>query len=539
MLMKNMLPGMKIPRPTLLVLALLSLAGLLAIIYSTRWGPWAYSDSTKYIVSARTFLEGGGLGTYTPSGDFERLTHHPPLYALVLSAFGLLGADLLAAARWLNVFLFGATIFATGAFTYHLLRSSWLAISLSVVVFVMPTLVDIFSGAMSEPLFIFTSVLGVFLITLFLETDRRHHLILAASAAGLAFLTRYIGVFVIVTGIAALLILSRSAWKARLANLAIYGLISVFPNAIWWLYVYLHTTSYAARQLVSSADIWSSSIQLRLLLAENFWSWLPFPEYLPPYTYNLARYGLIAIGTMLAGGFALTLAKSREAEQLKWPISQEFSFIFMWVTAALAYLASLAYSYVFTEPTPDVTPRTLLPVQLFLAFFGLGSGLFFMRELHLPRWCALVPVLLALPFIIYYAQTSWELIRSYHEQGTGYTGVRWREEDILEAVARLPADLPIITNETAALLLWTNRPAYEFCTLPCDQPGNTRYGDNPADEVQHIFREHGAALVLFYPFCAPRDNAWIVERMAELESLTRGLNSLEYSCGGAIYFYPK
>jgi hypothetical protein len=48
----------------LLVIALLSLIGSVAIAFSTRWVPWAYSDSTAYIASARTLLEGDGLGFY-------------------------------------------------------------------------------------------------------------------------------------------------------------------------------------------------------------------------------------------------------------------------------------------------------------------------------------------------------------------------------------------------------------------------------------------------------------------------------------------
>src|SRR4030065_2862237 len=99
----------------LAVIVLLSLIGSLAIAFSTRWGPWAYSDSTEYIVSARTFLSEGRLGFYAPSGSFESLTLHPPLYSLSLSAFGLIGIDLIIAARWLNVFLFGGTIFMNGA----------------------------------------------------------------------------------------------------------------------------------------------------------------------------------------------------------------------------------------------------------------------------------------------------------------------------------------------------------------------------------------------------------------------------------------
>jgi 4-amino-4-deoxy-L-arabinose transferase-like glycosyltransferase len=527
---------MKIPRPTLLVIALLSLAGAIAIAFSTRWGPWAYSDSTEYIVSARTFLEGRGLGFYTPSGAFERLTLHPPLYPLLLSVFGLFGIDLLVAARWLNVVLFGATIFASGVYSYRLLQSTWLSVVISVAVLTMTNLVDVFSGAMSEPLFTFTSVLSVCLLAVYLAENSRRWLVLSAIAAGVAFLSRYTGASLIAAGMMGIILIHRVPWKQRIRDLLIYGSLSLIPTALWMLWIYAQ--SHGPRQLNQSVDFWQSLINLRLGLVEVFWSWLPFLEYLPSYSYNTARYVFLAIGALLAFGFAFTLVKSWRAGRLKWPISREFSFLFLSGSAVLAYLVVLAFSYLFVTPQPDLIPRTLLPFQFFLAFFLLGSGLFFIKELCLPHWTVLIPLMLAVPIIVSNAQSSWALIGDYYQNGAGYTAARWHQSDVLEVVPGLPAEIPIITNEAAALLLWTNRSGYDFCTLPCEQPENVRYGDNPEDEVQRIFREDGAALVLFYPFCASRDNAWYAERMAQVDNLTRGLIVMAYTCDGGIYLYP-
>jgi hypothetical protein len=134
--------------------------------------------------------------------------------------------------------------------------------------------------------------------------------------------------------------------------------------------------------------------------------------------------------------------------------------------------------------------------------------------------------------------SSLTLVREYSLHGGGYTSLAWHQSNTLEALNRLPADTPIITNQAAAVLLWTDRSAYDFCSLPCNQPENPRYGDNPDDEVQRIFRQQGAALVLFYPFCASRAEPWNLVWMAQVEELTRGLTTQEFSCDGAIYFYP-
>lgn len=529
---------MKIPRWTLLIITVLSLVGSLAIIFSTRWGPWAFSDSVEYIVSARNLLQGKGLGFYAPSGTFERLTLHPPLYPLLLSAFGLFGADLLAATHWLNVFLFGATIFTTGVFTYRLLRSSWLALILSAIVLTMPTLVDVYSGAMSEPLFIFTATLSVYLLALYLAEGDHRWMIPAAITGGLAFLSRYPGIAIITTGLIGILFLNRLLWWQRLRDLLTYSAISLTPTGFWLVWIYLHTQTLSSRHFSFEINFWQALIPFRLELSEIFWSWLPFPKLLPSYSYQMTFNLLLVSGVLLLLGFAFSLTRMERAGCIKWPLNREFCFVFLWIVALLAYLGLLAASYVFTTPTPDLIPRTLLPVQLFLVYILLGASLFFIQVLRLPRWSALIPILITSVVIISNAQSSWRLIRTYNQAGAGFTAAHWHKMDIVEAVKMLPVDIPIITNEAAAVLLLTDRAGYDFCNIPCDQPENVRYGDNKNDEVQRIFQDEGAALVLIYARCPKQDQTWLVERLAQIENLTRGLMVAESSCNGAIYFYP-
>lgn len=528
---------MKIPRLILLALITLSLLGAAAILLSTRWGPWAYSDSTTYLVAARSLLEGEGLNVAAHPGSVERLTHHPPLYPLLLSAIGLCGVELLDAARWLNVILFGATIFTTGFFSYRLLRSGGLALSISALLFAMPTLLDMFSGAMSEPLFLFASLSGTFLIIQFLETRQRRTLILAAAAAGLAFLTRYIGIFAIATGLLALGLLYRASWKERGLNLLLYGLVSLLPNAAWWLYVYLSTTTYAARELVSQTSLGGALIELRLLLVEAFWQWLPFTQSLT-YSYNTALKLLLGLGVLSLLPYGVWMVKTRKKRQAAAQYGAEFRFLATWCLFSLAYFACLAYAYLYTTPTPDIDLRMLLPIQSGLLIALCSGSLLALKALHIPRWGSLGVLGLALLYLGAFLPASLGLVRQYTLHGDGYTSAAWHESNTLEALKQLPIDTPLITNQAAAVLLWTDRPAYDFCRLPCDQPEHTRYGDNPADETQVIFRQQGAALVLFYPFCAPQEVSWNVEWMAEVEALTRDLTVYEYSCDGAIYFYP-
>src|SRR4030042_3585280 len=131
-----------------------SVLGAIGVAYATVHGPWAYSDSTAYVVSATNFAQGKGLGLIQASGAFSPLVHYPPLYPLVLSVAAFFRLDVLSAARWLNVLLFGSLVWTVGLLAYRYTRSTWPSfLVLSILVF-SPVLIYLYSGAMSGPLFV-------------------------------------------------------------------------------------------------------------------------------------------------------------------------------------------------------------------------------------------------------------------------------------------------------------------------------------------------------------------------------------------------
>ena len=98
------------PRSLAIGIGLLLITAIVALIYATRFGPWIFSDSVEYIVSARNFLMGRGIGLQLAAGEFQPIYLHPPFYPVALSALGVLGADLVTVARWLNIALFALSI---------------------------------------------------------------------------------------------------------------------------------------------------------------------------------------------------------------------------------------------------------------------------------------------------------------------------------------------------------------------------------------------------------------------------------------------
>jgi hypothetical protein len=524
---------------TLLIIILLSIVGSLAIYFSTNWGPWAFSDSTEYIDSARNLLAGRGLGHLAPSGSLVPLTLHPPFYPLVLSALGLIGFNLLEAARWLNIFLFGATIFLSGSFTYALFHSSWLAISLSAAILTIPPLIDVSSGAMSELLFLFTATLGICLLIIYLGVRREYLLILSSIAIGLSMLSRYPGVVAVITCLIGLLVTGRISWKQRIRAILKFSLISITPSVIWVIWIYSQTRTLVARDYHFTLDIWSNTIDLRRSLMEIFWSWLPFQGHLPSYSYNLARNVFLFFIGLIFLLASLMVIKKVVFRKSTHSSPQEFTCVLLWMIFIIGNISLLAASFLLTSPVPDLNPRTLLPVQfgLVIALITLLASI--INEFRLPSAVGWTCAVLALIFILPNARTSWKIINQYHIYGGGYTSQTWHSSLTLQELTELPLNIPIITNQSAAVLLLTERPAYDFCPLTCNQSGQLKYGDDPRDPTQNIFREEGAALVFFYPYCGVQNVEWYANTLAQLKSLTQNLRRYFSSCDGEIFFYPS
>jgi hypothetical protein len=517
---------------------LISLAGSLVIIYSTRWGPWVFSDSTEYIFSASNLIAGHGLGLYGPTGAFHPLSLHPPFYSLVLSFFGLFGADLVTTARWIDVILFGLTILVVGVTLYTFIQSSWLSIIGSFLLFSMPPLVDVFSGAMSEPLFIFTGLTGISLTLLFLRNNRYIVLLAAAFFSGLSMFTRYTGLAFIVTGIIVLLVFSQKSWKNRIPPILFYAIMSCLPT-IGWL-TWLKLQSINARNFQIYANSMELFTQFRLGVMEIFWSWLPFTSLLPRYTYHLGRNLLIIFILLMLGLFCLTVWKMHKNNLKVFDSSNGLFFAILMFMFAITYLFVLGVSYIFSDPRIDLISRTFLPVHIAILLGVLSSFLFFIRAWPSARWLNLIPIFLSIGISISYLNESIDIVKQYHQYGSGYTSTEWRDSEIIRILEQIPSNIPIISNDSALVLFYTGRTAYDIFELinAVPQDISNRYGDDPNDPAQKAFRENGAALVLF------RSSYWQFEQLygdqtiKRMEYLTQGLFLYAQAWEGTIYFYP-
>ncbi len=218
-------------------LVLLGLCGgVVVLLWTSRYGAGTFLDSTYYVAAARSLNAGQGYRGWRG----ELYLGWPPLYPTLLAATGIAGMDPQAGARWLHSVAFGLIVLLSGQLFLRCTTSRALALAGTLAVLTAGPLLDWCVMIASEPVFIVLAILFVLCLPGCLRRRSRSALVLAALLAGLACLQRYVGVTLIMAG-GLLIGLStyRASLRERIGNLAIFGVISVIPGAVWCLRNYL------------------------------------------------------------------------------------------------------------------------------------------------------------------------------------------------------------------------------------------------------------------------------------------------------------
>lgn len=474
-------------RITLSALALLALAGLSAVLYLTAVAPWGYSDSAAYLAEARNLAAWRGFVLQEPGGGFSFYTWHPPLYPLFLSLPIALGADALQAARWLNALLFALSIFLAGGATYRFTRSFWLAGSAAGLALASLDPLTAFSGIMSEGMFILWTFLSLFLLALAFQSPQRRPrlLIFSGLAAGLAFLTRYIGISLLAAGCVSVLILTPGKFWPRMRTLLFFLLPAAALALLWVLPVFLATHSLGSRSLADLSAV-SSKLQAYFpAFRDVLGSWLPFfyrgNRILPP------DFKLTLAAVLLP---LLAWLSARAQRRRGQPLNREGLPGWLLVVGifCLTYAAVHLGTYLLLFAQPDVNGRLLLPLFFGGALLAAGAADWISRLLP-KRWPgALLFTALAL-LTVWYFHTPLKLYQfEMHHYGQGYTSKRWLDNPVFAELSALDPQTPLYSNNPSLVLFYTGRFPHPLQL----QSGGTAFNlDLPAGTTLALFTNAG------------------------------------------------
>ena len=203
----------------LLIVVLAGLGTAHILVRTATYGAGIYEDATIFLSTALNFLAGEGCRDLVG----RPLVGWPPLFPLLLAAFGWVGIEPLEAGRWINAIAFGLTILAAGCWLRSNLRSQWLTLVATAIIAASVPLSHWASHLMGDPLFYLFTLLALIKLAAFLNCGGRNPLLLAAVFTALAALTRYPGMALIGAGVLLLLLC------ARLKHTLVFVAISSVP----------------------------------------------------------------------------------------------------------------------------------------------------------------------------------------------------------------------------------------------------------------------------------------------------------------------
>jgi hypothetical protein len=522
---------------------LLAAAALFAaalILVSTRRGPGVGGDATVYLTTARNLIHGAGLGMLDPDGTFRFLSYYPPLFPLSLSVLGLAGIDLAAGARWLNALLFGLTVWLTGYTLGRATRSPLTGLLAATALALSPVAIPQFSWAMSEPLANFLGFLGLACLLWSLESGRRWGtLALSALLCGASIITRYASLPFLAAGALGIVVLADGRFWRRAGRAAAYLGIGLVPVLVWELWDFGHSASLASRSLGGGMGLGAALASFWSDLCGVILGWFAPQSWLDTFLHS----GLLQCGLTLALAVAGIVWAVWALRRRSKPAGDATMRLFALAAIFFAvYLGFILVTYVAVSPTIDVNQRILLPLHIAAIWMAAAlAGLTLQKAVNARR-VGIGFTIVAVLVCGWFASRSVRIVQQNYTDGLGYYAVSWQNSPTIQQVKALPADTILVSNDPTAIYFLAGRPAYTLAELRQVSPAAifNRYGDGDlsSDPAQRVFKEKGAALVLFTSINDDLLPLYGDRAAQRLQALVQGLRTAYSGADGWIYYYP-
>jgi 4-amino-4-deoxy-L-arabinose transferase-like glycosyltransferase len=503
-----------------IALCLIAVTGIVLILSATPNGLGLSDDSIAYIAGARSMAAGDGYREAWLASN-QPVTHFPPAFSSVLAFFGLFGADPLRAARWVNALLFGLNAALLGILGWRMTPSLTAGVVLAALFVASGEMFSVHAVAMSEPLFIFFSLLAFWMFDLYFE--RHHHwlwMIACGTFVGWAYLTRYAGLALVVTFIAALLIL-HTTWKKRLSSSVIF-LASFIPWALGWSIRNRLVAGNATNRAFAWHPLTSENIDPGLRVFSDFF--IPIE---PLRQLIFRQPGIIEAMIALVLGGLLVWVVVTAWRYLKKPqqerTGKEAREVLSFTTAlfVFAYLASIVSSMLMFDAATKFRLRILSPVLVSLLILVVVFGIWLRNR---RRDVVVVLTILMLTLSVYKQSVTFN---TWAKSELGYASFQWYDSKAMDYLSVLPEDVMIYTNEPGAVYLYTGRGCYVLPDRFDSATATARNNFEKGVAIMQMDINNGRAVLALF------DQGENVS--ADVPALTDGLYLAHKSSGDEIY----
>jgi 4-amino-4-deoxy-L-arabinose transferase-like glycosyltransferase len=426
-----------------------------------------------------------------------------------------------------------------------------------------PQLLRIHAYVLSEPLFLFFSLLSFLFFDISIESQKArpelvegsraktdYWLLITGFLTGLAFLTRYSGLALLATFLLSTFLLNPS-WRTRLTQTGLFLAGAIPPMLAWFI-----------RNVLVAGNATNRTFQYHPILIKTVRQGLRnFSQFLVPFqswqdflfTSGLLTGLLITVALVLLIWLAV-----RAWRQLFYPDQQitqsPNSLTFTTNIYAFAYLGAVLFSMSFFDASTKFQHRILALLYvswmiLFVAalsaltmkyttpatcpanYVGFAGGAWESTRENLFRGFAILAGVVSLGLsIVGFVPT----VSALREAGQGYASWKWRDSVVMARLHDLPADVAIYTNTPPAVYLVTGRASRVIPTAidPADNLPRGDYEQNLAQMREDILAGR-AVLALF-------DTTNIEDALGveNSDSFSSGLTILEKAQGDVLYGKP-
>jgi len=435
------------------------LIGILIIHYATFWGIGLYGwDSFSYISVARSIATGHGFAYPIEDNYYAPLTHYPPFLSTILALFEIFGVDAILGAKYMNALLFGSSIILFGLL-FKRITDSLVFIALGTFLFTTSAiLIELYSLAMSEGLFLTLTLLNFLLLNRYITHDGWFLLIVLSIILGCAALTRYVGIVNIITGMLVILFLKKEKrFSKKLREVLLIGAISFTPLFLWTWRNYTLTTSINNR-----------SIEYHPLVLKNYLNvFYTFSNWYIPDSLVIGNEKAIVFVSLsiVLGSFFLAYSYTRFRAKDKpttWKPSIRIthplniiSFIYI-----ICYLVAMFISKTFLDPGTGMTNRIFAPVLVISLFLIINLLQYLWKtEIRAIRGIVLFMVVYLL---IFSTHKTIQSIPEIHSTGMGLGRKALQNSDSIKMIAELSDQIPIFNNNPYAVYLYSGRVGYKL-----------------------------------------------------------------------------
>jgi hypothetical protein len=407
-------------------LIVVALVGMGIVWWITRSGPGMSGDSVRYFMGAKNILAGHGYARVSGGDTLRPITDFPPLYSLVLAGIGSFGLDLVGTARWVNILLLGFNIVMVWAIIYRFAGSAGLSYLAAVFFTVNLSVLKYHSWVFTEPLYLSVSLSCIFLLLSFLRGHRYSLLILAAIAAGLAGITRFIGLSLIPACCGLLLIARYARLRRRILDGLIFSAIALVPFVLW-----LIRNSFLGDTALNRTVLYHPmSVELIKGYFLFFGDWIQVHRLFPG-----EFRSILAVIIAVAGPSAYIFFRMRRKPREQSPSDLLIGLLLLY---GVCYLLILYLNSTFLDAstTPYAPERYLVviyPILIMLILITYFDVIKQMKRDTLPRI-----LLLALAGLIFtlQVQATWETLER-DDIPLGYTEFIAENDELVDAIKEI------------------------------------------------------------------------------------------------------